>query len=94
MLNANPTLAVELGSHTDSRGSDEFNLDLSKKRAKAAYDYILSKGFSRSRLIGKGYGETKLLNQCVNDSKCEDAEHGVNRRTEFRMYHLTTTSKK
>ena len=89
VLNANPTLAVELSSHTDSRGSDAFNMDLSKKRAKAAYDYLLTKGFSRSRLTAKGYGETKLLNKCTNDTACEDAEHGINRRTEFRMYQIS-----
>ena len=94
VLTANPTLAVELSSHTDSRGSDAFNMDLSKKRAKAAYDYILSKGFPRSRLTAKGYGETKLLNKCTNDATCEDSEHGINRRTEFRMYQLVSTSKK
>lgn len=57
-LNDNPTIVIELGSHTDNRGNDEFNLELSKKRAQSVVDYVISKGVNSARLVSKGYGET------------------------------------
>lgn len=83
VMNENPTMVIELGSHTDSRGSDKSNLALSDKRAKSSAAYIVSKGIAKERITGKGYGETKLLNNCGNGVKCSDTEHQVNRRTEF-----------
>lgn len=83
ILNDNPTMKIELSSHSDSRGGDKYNLDLSDKRAKAAVTYIISQGISTDRLYGKGYGELKILNHCKNDVKCSDEEHQFNRRTEF-----------
>lgn len=85
LMNENPSMEVELSAHTDSRGSDASNLALSDKRAKAVAAYIVSKGVSNARIFGKGYGETKLLNSCNNTKKCSDAEHQVNRRTEFKI---------
>lgn len=79
----NPTLKIELGSHTDSRGVDIYNLDLSQRRARSAVNYLVSRGISRDRMVAKGYGETKLLNRCANGVKCSPAEHQANRRTEF-----------
>jgi outer membrane protein OmpA-like peptidoglycan-associated protein len=87
-MKLNPELKIELGSHTDSRGNDAYNLSLSDKRAKASAAYIISKGISASRIKGKGYGETKLK---VSDAeikaipKWDDQEkaHQLNRRTEF-----------
>lgn len=81
----NPDIKVEVSSHTDSRGSDSYNLKLSQNRAKAAVDYIISKGISPSRITGIGYGETRLLNQCSNGVKCSEAEHQINRRTEMKI---------
>jgi outer membrane protein OmpA-like peptidoglycan-associated protein/tetratricopeptide (TPR) repeat protein len=81
----NPTLEIELGSHTDSRGVDIYNLDLSQRRARSVVDYLVSRGISRSRLTAKGYGETQLLNRCANGVKCSAAEHQANRRTEFKI---------
>lgn len=83
ILKDNPTMKIELSSHSDSRGGDKYNLDLSDKRAKAAVAYIISQGISADRLYGKGYGELKILNHCKNDVKCTDEEHQFNRRTEF-----------
>ncbi len=57
-LNDNPNIVIELGSHTDSRGDDEFNLNLSQQRAKSVVDYLISKGIADDRLVAKGYGET------------------------------------
>ena len=85
LLNDNKNLNIELSSHTDSRSSDGFNMILSKKRAKAVVDYIVSKGISKSRLTAVGYGETKLLNNCKNEADCSEEEHAKNRRTEFKI---------
>ncbi len=82
-LEANPDLTVELSSHTDSRGSDSYNLKLSEDRAQSAVKYIVSKGISASRIKGKGYGETKLLNECANGIECSEEQHRQNRRTEI-----------
>ncbi|HET6992450.1 MAG TPA: OmpA family protein, partial [Bacteroidia bacterium] len=81
----NPGIKVELGSHTDSRGSDSYNLKLSVKRAQAAVDYIVSKGISRDRITAKGYGEQVPLNKCKNGVKCTEEEYQYNRRTEFKV---------
>ena len=83
VLNENPAMEIELGSHTDSRGSDRANLTLSEKRAKSSAAYVISKGIATGRIKGKGYGETKLLNGCGNTTKCTEEEHQMNRRTEF-----------
>lgn len=81
----NPTLVIELGSHTDSRGVDIYNLDLSQRRAKSVVNYLVSRGIARDRMVAKGYGETQLLNKCSNGVKCTEAEHQANRRTEFKI---------
>ena len=79
----NPTFKIEIASHTDSRGSDEYNLKLSQDRAQAVVAYLTQKGIASTRLIAKGYGETKLINKCANDVTCTEAEHQKNRRTAF-----------
>lgn len=84
-LEDNPTIVIEIGSHTDSRSATKANLTLSDKRAKATVDYIISKGIDKSRLSGKGYGESKLVNKCKDGVKCSEDEHQQNRRTEFRI---------
>lgn len=78
-------VSVEIMSHTDARGNDDFNMSLSQQRANSVVNYLVSKGISRSRLSSKGYGETRLINRCANDVKCSEAEHQKNRRTEFRV---------
>lgn len=84
-LNQNPKINVEISSHTDSRANDQFNLNLSEKRAKSVVDYLISKGIDPTRLASKGYGETKLVNPCGNGVKCTEEEHQQNRRTEFKV---------
>jgi outer membrane protein OmpA-like peptidoglycan-associated protein len=76
-----PDLEIRVESHTDSRGSDEYNLLLSKKRAKAAFDYLVSKGIDPNRMLYHGYGETRLLNNCTNGVNCTEEQHEVNRRS-------------
>ena len=81
----NPGLELELGSHTDARGNDEYNMDLSQKRAFAAMTYLLNKGIDSSRISYKGYGETVIKNRCKNNITCSDKEHEENRRTELKI---------
>jgi peptidoglycan-associated lipoprotein len=81
----NKDLAIEIGSHTDSRGSDSYNEKLSQARAQSVVDYLILKGVEQSRLTAKGYGETKLTNQCANGVECTEEEHQKNRRTTFRI---------
>jgi len=81
----NPTVIIELSSHTDSRASNEYNMTLSDNRAKAAVEYLVQKGINIGRLYPKGYGETKLVNGCSDGVKCSEDEHQQNRRTEFRV---------
>lgn len=76
-----PDMEIRVESYTDSRGDDETNLLLTKRRAKAIFDYICSKGVDPLRVGYEGYGETHLLNKCANGVKCSDAEHAVNDRT-------------
>lgn len=83
ILKENPTIWIVLGSHTDSRGNDAYNLRLSQNRANSAVEYILNRGIDRKRITAKGYGETRLLNRCSNGVKCSEEEHQLNRRTEF-----------
>lgn len=85
LLQDNPTIHIEMGSHTDARGTDRYNLVLSDKRAQAAVKYLINKGIDPSRLSWKGYGETVPVNECVNKVVCDDDEHQQNRRTEFRV---------
>lgn len=85
IMKDNPTIWIELGSHTDSRGKDSYNLKLSQKRAESAVDYIISKGIDKNRITAKGYGETQLLNACANGVECSETEHQLNRRTEFKI---------
>lgn len=85
ILNEYPEMHIELGSHTDSRGNDDYNMKLSLERANSAVAYLVSKGIDESRLSAKGYGETMLLNRCGNGLKCSEEEHQANRRTEFKI---------
>lgn len=82
-MNQNPSIKIEINYYTDSRGPDDYNLQLSIKRANATKDYLISKGIDSNRIKATGFGETKLLNKCKNNVKCSGAEHAINRRTEF-----------
>lgn len=80
-----PSLRIEIGSHTDSQGDAKFNQYLSERRAKAALNYMASKGIARNRLVAKGYGESQLLNKCQDGVLCTEEEHQRNRRTDFKI---------
>ena len=79
----NPEMKVELGSHTDARGSQQYNLRLSELRAQAAVNYIVSKGIDKSNVKGIGYGESQPINICTSAQPCTSAQQRENRRTEL-----------
>ncbi len=81
----NPDLTIEIGSHTDSRGKQDDNLKLSRERAKNVVDFLVNEGVAQSRLISRGYGESKLLNDCNSFVECPESKHRVNRRTELKV---------
>ena len=81
-MNENPTVNVNLKSHTDSRGPASYNMKLSEKRGKSVIDYLNSKGISNSRINAQAFGETQLVNKCKDGVPCTKAEHALNRRTE------------
>lgn len=89
IMKDNPTIIVELASHTDCRGTDAYNLKLSQRRADSAVKYIISKGITENRIKAKGYGEKVLLNNCKDGVNCTEEEHQLNRRTEFTVTGFT-----
>ena len=85
LLADNPEIRIELGSHTDSRGSDQYNERLSRQRAESCKKFIVSQGIHPERIDFQGYGESQLLNQCGDGVECSEEEHERNRRTEFKI---------
>ena len=89
VLEENPEIKIELSSHTDSRGTENYNLTLSQKRAQSCVSYLISKGIAANRLIAKGYGSQQPLQDCSNDDNCTKEEdcacYQMNRRTEFKV---------
>jgi outer membrane protein OmpA-like peptidoglycan-associated protein len=80
-----PDMEIELASHTDCRGTDEYNNDLSQRRASSAVQYLLNKGIDAKRIVAKGYGETMLRNKCADGVSCSEQQHKINRRTEVKI---------
>jgi outer membrane protein OmpA-like peptidoglycan-associated protein len=86
MMKDNPRLKIELGSHTDSRGSSQANQVLSEKRARSAVNYLRTRGpIPSSHISYKGFGETELVNGCKDGVTCAEEEHAINRRTELKI---------
>ena len=83
VLNDNPTMKLDIRSHTDSRATFKYNEALSDRRAKSTIQWLVKNGIDKSRLTGKGYGETQLVNKCADGVECTEAEHQENRRSEF-----------
>ncbi|CAN1566868.1 OmpA-like domain [Flavobacteriaceae bacterium] len=79
----NPTIKINIKSHTDSRASFEYNDQLSERRAKSTMDWLVKNGIDTGRLTAKGYGERELVNKCSDDVPCSEEEHQANRRSEF-----------
>ena len=82
ILITNPTIQIQLNSHTDCRGDDEYNMELSRKRARSVVNFLVSKGIREERMIPVGHGETNPLMPCPCSS-CTEEEHQKNRRTSF-----------
>ncbi|WP_281324240.1 OmpA family protein [Flavobacterium sp. IMCC34518] len=78
-----PAMKIEVRSHTDSRQTAAYNEKLSDRRAKATVAWLVKNGINSARLIGKGYGESQLVNPCSDGVKCSEEEHQANRRSEF-----------
>lgn len=88
-----PDIRIKIESHTDSRGSDPYNLKLSDQRAKSTRDYIISRGIAADRIQSAiGYGETRLKNHCSNGVKCDEDEHLTNRRSDFIIIEKAATT--
>lgn len=83
-LQLNPTIRIQLGSHTDCRGATRYNEELSQKRAQSAVDYLISKGIDPGRLAARGYGESQPEADCLCN-RCTEEEHQQNRRTTFKI---------
>jgi outer membrane protein OmpA-like peptidoglycan-associated protein/tetratricopeptide (TPR) repeat protein len=87
VLEQNPTMEIDVRSHTDCRQTAKYNLALSDRRAKSTMTWLVEKGINKSRLTAKGYGESQLVNNCgcepTNESTCTEEQHQANRRSEF-----------
>ena len=83
ILNQFPDMKIDVLSYTDSRQTAEFNMALSERRAKSTMEWFVKNGINKDRLTGKGYGETKLVNNCGDGVTCTEEEHTKNRRSEF-----------
>jgi len=85
LMNKYPDMKIELSSHTDAQGRDDYNERLSQRRADSAKVWMVGKGIVADRIVAVGYGEKVILNRCKNGVECPDEEHRFNRRTEFKI---------
>ncbi|MEX2485774.1 MAG: OmpA family protein [Brumimicrobium sp.] len=81
-------LKIELSAHTDSRGTRGYNQNLSQKRAQSCVDYLIKKGIPKYNIVAKGYGESKLVNECSDGIECNENQHQENRRTEVKILEI------
>lgn len=85
LMEDHASMVIELGAHTDSRGDDDYNLELSLKRAESAKDYLVERGILPARIRAVGYGEAFPRNRCMDGVDCPESEHKINRRTEVKI---------
>ena len=85
IMKMNDDVDLELTSHTDSRGTEEYNLSLSQRRANAVIEYLSKNGVQKKRLIAEGRGEVDPLNPCDSNEACSENDHAINRRTEIKF---------
>ena len=83
VMRLDPSIRIDLRSHTDSRASTEYNDALSQRRANSTRQYLIEQGIGGDRISAKGYGERQLINACVEGMECSEEDHQLNRRTEF-----------
>jgi outer membrane protein OmpA-like peptidoglycan-associated protein len=88
VLKKYPDIEIEIRSHTDSRSSQEFNMELSQERAMAVVEFLAKHGVEKGRMQFVGYGETMLVNECGDDVDCSERKHQQNRRTEFKILNV------
>jgi outer membrane protein OmpA-like peptidoglycan-associated protein len=88
ILVANPEIQIEIGSHTDSRGTFADNFNISRVRSDEIAFYLINKGIRAPRLISTGYGEAKLLNYCRDGVLCLEEDHQINNRVEIKVVDL------
>ncbi len=91
-MNQNPSVELELASHTDSRGGTRYNKKLSQKRADNAVSYLVRKGIDPNRLTSVGYGESEIRNRCTDGVSCDEREHQYNRRSEVRITKMSNNA--
>ena len=83
LLKKLPKIKLSMESHTDSRQTKKYNLQLSQRRAQSTMQYLIDHGINPKRLKARGFGESRLVNHCSDGVKCTEEEHQMNRRTEF-----------
>ena len=83
-MQLNPDFKIKINSHTDCRGTNAYNMQLSANRANSVVNYLTSKGISKSRLTSQGYGESRPVVECICE-KCSEEEYQLNRRTTFQL---------
>jgi len=83
LLKKYPTMKLEIGTHTDIRGNNTYNMDLSQKRSNSVMQYFNEKGINTNRITSKGYGETQPIIYCETEDSCTEEQHEINRRCEF-----------
>ena len=84
VMRDHPLMVIKIESHTDSRGTKEYNRDLSDRRAKSSRDYLLSRNIAPERIESAiGYGEDRLVNECADNVRCSKQKHQDNRRSKF-----------
>ncbi len=88
LMNKYPDMILEIGSHTDMRGNDRYNEDLSEKRAESTRDFLIDLGIAEVRITAKGYGETQPIIDCKTEQSCTEEQHELNRRSEFVIKNL------
>jgi outer membrane protein OmpA-like peptidoglycan-associated protein len=92
VLKKNKTLSVNIDGYADSRGTEQYNIGLSGRRANAVKSYLIENGISKSRILAtRAFGETKLVNNCSDGVECTEAEHQLNRRVQFEVINLVKT---
>ncbi|AWH73183.1 flagellar motor protein MotB [Dokdonia sp. Dokd-P16] len=84
LMSQQPSIEIRIESHTDARADDNYNMELSQRRAISTKNYLIRQGIAKERILSaQGFGETQLLNDCSNGVKCDEVQHQINRRSEF-----------
>jgi outer membrane protein OmpA-like peptidoglycan-associated protein/tetratricopeptide (TPR) repeat protein len=84
LMSQQPSIEIRIESHTDARADDNYNMELSQRRAISTKNYLIRQGIAKERILSaQGFGETQLLNDCFNGVQCDEVQHQINRRSEF-----------